>query len=61
MANKKRTTGITAQMVREARGIRTQATCAELIGVTTRQLHKYENGDVEIKLENYKILCEKKS
>lgn len=56
MANKKRITGITAQMVREARGIRTQAICAEMIGVTPRQLGKYERGACDIKLEHYKIL-----
>jgi hypothetical protein len=60
MANKKRQTGITPQMVREARGIRTQAVCAELIGVTPRQFGQYERGACDIKLAHYKILVGKK-
>lgn len=61
MTNKKRITGITPQMVREARGIRTQAVCAELIGVTSRQLGQYERGSCDIKLAHYKILLGQKS
>ncbi len=60
MTNKKRVTGITAQMVREARGIRTQAICADLIGVTIRQFQKYEKGAPEIKLAHYKMLIGEK-
>lgn len=56
MANKKRQSGITAQMVREARGDRTQAACAELIGVTPRQIWQYERGACDIKVKSYELL-----
>lgn len=56
MANKKRQTGITPKMVREARGERTQAACAELIGVTPRQIWQYERGACDIKVNSYNLL-----
>ena len=61
MSNKKRITGITAKMVLDARGIRTQAVCADLIGVTIRQFQKYEKGAPEIKLVHYNMLLKNKS
>lgn len=56
MANKKRQTGITPQMVREARGIRLQKDCAELIGVTPRQFGQYERGACDIRVRDYQLL-----
>jgi len=62
MADKKRTSTVTADQVKKARGSLTQIEAAEASGISRRALQTYESGDVamsEADFEYFKKMARK--